>query len=207
MIIIGTGAVAAEITMFFPDQVDGYLEYDYNIEKYYDTYKYSKPVIGDVDNYKICLEDQFICAIANIDYKKIVIKKIKDRGGKFINFVHQSAIVSPDLEMGEGNIICPQCIIDPNVRIGSYNLFTAQTAISHDSVIGDNNFMSSVVIDGHVTIGNDNFFGTHSCVIPDKTIGSGNVIAAGVSIRKNIRDNMIIFNRPQDLIITPNERF
>ena len=50
IIIIGSGAVASEITSYLDDindvQIKGYLEYSYNLEKYYNVYNYKSPVIG-----------------------------------------------------------------------------------------------------------------------------------------------------------------
>jgi sugar O-acyltransferase (sialic acid O-acetyltransferase NeuD family) len=201
IIIVGTGAVAAELTFFLKGihLIKGYLEFDYNLEKYYNRYNYKAPVLGDIDNYEIQSDDQFVLGIANINFRKKVIRTL--RGAKFINIIHPLALVSPDLELGEGNIITPYCIIDPKVKIGSFNLFTAQTAISHDCVIGDNNFISSSVICGHVRMGNDNFFGVHAAVIPELEIGSGNTIAAGVTLNRSITNDSIVYYDRKELIV------
>jgi sugar O-acyltransferase (sialic acid O-acetyltransferase NeuD family) len=201
IIIVGTGAVAAELTFFLKGihLIKGYLEFDYNLEKYYNRYNYKAPVLGDIDNYEIQSDDQFVLGIANINFRKKVIRTL--RGAKFINIIHPLALVSPNLELGEGNIITPYCIIDPKVKIGSFNLFTAQTAISHDCVIGDNNFISSSVICGHVRMGNDNFFGVHAAVIPELEIGSGNTIAAGVTLNRSITNDSIVYYDRKELIV------
>jgi sugar O-acyltransferase (sialic acid O-acetyltransferase NeuD family) len=201
IIIVGTGAVAAELTFFLKGihLIKGYLEFDYNLEKYYNRYNYKAPVLGDIDNYEIQNDDQFVLGIANINFRKKVIRTL--RGAKFINIIHPLALVSPNLELGEGNIITPYCIIDPKVKIGSFNLFTAQTAISHDCVIGDNNFISSSVICGHVRMGNDNFFGVHAAVIPEVEIGSGNTIAAGVTLNRSITNDSIVYYDRKELIV------
>ena len=60
IIIIGTGAVAEELTFFILDNnskvkedqkinILGYIEYDYNIENYYNKYNFNAPVLSDVD--------------------------------------------------------------------------------------------------------------------------------------------------------------
>jgi sugar O-acyltransferase (sialic acid O-acetyltransferase NeuD family) len=202
IIIIGTGAVAAELTFFLKGLhlIKGYLEYDYNIDKYYNRYNYHWPVLADIDNYKIDPDDLFILGVGNIKFRRFIIEKIKSKGGHFTNFVHPSCLVSPSFKMGEGNVISPYCLVDPKVEIGSFNLFTAQTAISHDCVLGDNNFISSSVLCGHVKVGNDNFFGIHSGVIPHVEIGSNNYIGAGVILKKNITDNFTVTNQCRELI-------
>lgn len=194
IVIIGTGAVAAEITLFFP-VVKGYLEYSSNIDKYYNHYNLKRPVLGDIDSYSIQPSDSFILAFADIEFRKKMTAKIKSRGGALLNHIHPSVIVSPDFVMGEGNVIYPQCIISTNVKIGSYNLLTCQSILSHDCEIQDNNVLATTLLCGHVKAGSNNSFGIKSTAIPHVTIGDGNTIQAGMIIDKNIENNTTIFHK------------
>lgn len=194
IVIIGTGAVAAEITLFFP-VVKGYLEYSFNIDKYYNKYNLKRPVLGDIDSYNIQDSDTFILAFADIEFRKFMIGKIKSRGGVLLNHIHESAIVSNDLIAGEGNIIYPQCIVSTNVKIGSFNLLTCQSILSHDCEIKDNNVLATTLLCGHVKAGSNNSFGIKSTAIPHVTIGNGNTIQAGMMIDKNIENDTTIFHK------------
>ncbi len=204
IVIVGSGAVAAEITSFLYDtnfasdcnlELKGYLEYDYNIEKYYKHYELSKPVLGDIDTYQIKDNDYFIVGIADISFRKKMIEKLENRNAKFINLIHPTAIISATAKIGMGNLINPYCIIGPEVVIGNYNILTSQSAISHDCVVGSNNFLATTILCGHVSIGDNNSFGIRASVIPNIVIGNNVVVQAGMTVDKNIPDGTTVFYR------------
>lgn len=58
--------------------------------------------------------------------------------------IHQTAIIDPNAQIGEGTQIGPYCVIGPDVVIGK-----------------DNRIGPHTVIDGHTTIGDRNRIGTH----------------------------------------------
>jgi len=210
IIIIGTGAVAAELTCyiesnnsFLADKIilKGYIDYSENIDKYWRHYNLKMPVLGDIDTYDIIKDDCFIIGISDLNYRNKLINIMKSRGGKFINLIHPTAMVADTATLGEGNIINPYCIIGPKVRIGNFNLFTSQSVVSHDSVIGNNNFFATSLLCGHVKVENDNYFGIRSTVIPEINIGNCNIIQAGMIVDKNIKDNTTVFYRYKEQVL------
>lgn len=212
IVIIGTGAVAAELTSYIEDnnkyvdsqsQIDllGYIDYDYNIENYWKKYNLQKPVLGDIDNYHFENEVEVLIGISDIKFRNEIISKLKIKGIIFFQFIHHSVIIPDSIELGEGNIIYPFCIIGPNTKIGNFNMITSYSFISHDCVIGSGNFFSTAGIAGRVSIGNDNFFGIRSTVIPHITIGNENMIQAGMMVDKSVKDQTTIFYRYKESII------
>ncbi len=213
LVIIGSGAVAAELTSFIGDKsfsaesgirIKGYIDYHENIEIYWKRYNLKNPVMGDIDTYKIAEDDWFVIGISDVKFRRKMYEKMKSRGGKFINIIHPTAIVAGDVVMGEGNIINPYCIIGPNVKIGDFNLLTSQSVISHDSVLGTNNILSTALLCGHVRVGDDNAFGIRSTVIPHLTIGSSNTIQAGMIVDRNVDDNSVVFHRFKEKVLLIN---
>jgi acetyltransferase-like isoleucine patch superfamily enzyme len=198
MIIIGTGAMAAEITLFFPS-VDGYLEYPENKAKHYDKYHLRAPILGTVDDYEIQERDRFVMGIADLQFRKGVIEKIKSRGGKFVNLIHHS--VNRLFERGEGNIFYPDCVITVNVEVGNFNIFTSQSILSHDCKVGNNNFFANFICDGHIEVGDNNYLGSRSTLLPHLSIGSNNLVQAGHIIDRNVGNDCVVFHRFKEKII------
>lgn len=211
VIIIGTGAVAAEITANMelaqylcdgePVQLKGYLEFDYNIDKYYKVYEFSAPVLGDIDTYTPVVNDCFVVGIADAVFRKKMIEKMEAKGGEFINLIHPTCIVAKTAHLGKGNILSSYCLIGPKAVVGDFNLLTSYSAISHDCVVGSNNSFSSVIICGHAKIGNDNQFYIRSTVQPWVEVGSNCIIQAGMMIDKNVPDATTVFYRFKEKII------
>lgn len=205
VVIIGSGAVAAELTSAIDDNnehvdgserinIIGYLDSQSSVDLYWRKYKFQKKVISDVESFDFSQDVYVIIGLANVKYKKMLILNLIDKA-KFINFIHFSSIIDKNSIMGVGNIIYPFCMIGPNTVIGSFNLLTSYGFISHDCVIGDCNFFSTSGLSGHVKVGNANFFGIRSTVLPNVEIGSDNTIQAGMIVDKSVGDNTTVFYR------------
>jgi sugar O-acyltransferase (sialic acid O-acetyltransferase NeuD family) len=210
IILVGSGGLAADLTLLFENKpsdnnnnlsIVGYIDYDYNIEKYWKRYHFDKPVLGDIDSCEIKEDEYFIIAIADVDFRKKMIDKLKQRGAKLINLIHPTSMVAKDLDMGEGNIIGPYCMIGHNTKMGNHNLLLAHSTIGHDCVIGDNNIFTASLITGHVKLQNDNYFGARSTVIPKLTLGNRNTIQAGMVLDKNINNDTVVFHRFKEKIM------
>ncbi|MDR2409643.1 MAG: acetyltransferase [Bacteroidales bacterium] len=206
LVIVGSGAVAAEITAFIEDPQYG-PSYDLNIKGYLDIddskmlqYEYKSPYLGRVEDYIIEDKDCFIIAIGNNKYRKENAEKISDKKGKFINFIHPTCIIANTARIGTGNIINPFTGIGPEAKVGDFN-WISQSDISHDCHVGNFNFFSNASVCGNVRIGHENTFNVRSAVIPKINIGNNNLIQAGMVVNKNLGDNVTVFYRYKEHIL------
>jgi acetyltransferase-like isoleucine patch superfamily enzyme len=204
IVIIGSGGLASDITTCFDGitlktgeniEIKGYVDYDYNVDKYWKRYNHKKPVLADIDSYIISGNEFFVVGIADIKFRKTVIDIVKSKGGKFMNLVHPTAIVDSNAILGNGNLVFPNCFIGGNVIMGDFNLMTIQSIVGHDCRVGNNNSLSTTILCGHAKIGNDNFFGIRSTVVPCITLGSRNVIQAGMVVDQDVTDGTVVFQR------------
>ncbi len=210
IVIVGTGAVAAEITSNIEDtpfgeiagiEIKGYLEYSQNIDAYYKKYGFTKPVIGDLDTYQPAADDYFVLGVANIGFRRKVIATLESRHAQFITLINHTAMVARTAKIGRGNVINPMCMIGPNVELGDFNILTSGSILSHDCKVGDNNAFSTALLCGHVTVGNDNTFGIRGTVVPHVTIGNRNMIQAGMIVDKDVADDSTVFHRFKEKVI------
>jgi UDP-3-O-[3-hydroxymyristoyl] glucosamine N-acyltransferase len=68
--------------------------------------------------------------------------------------VHPSAVVAPDVELGEGVSVGPLCVIEAGAKIGSGTVISAQCYIGYRAVIGAKSFLyPQVSLRESVTIG------------------------------------------------------
>lgn len=210
IVILGTGAVAAEITSFIEDtdmgevlgiEIKGYLGDDENTIKLHREYQLKKPILGDLISYNIQEGDNFIIGATNLQFKKKIFEIFSPKGAIFPTLIHPSVTVARTAKIGIGNVINPQCIIGPNVEIGDFNILTSQTCISHDVKVGNNNNFSTTILCGYVTVGDNNNFYIRSTVIPSLTIGNNNVIQAGMVVDKNIGNDETVFYKYKERII------
>lgn len=212
IIILGTGGCAAEVTFYIEDRntkvpqdkklnIKGYIEFDYNLEKYYKKYNYKAPVLCDIDAYSPGPDEEVLICIADINFRKKMINSLLAKNATIGSFIHSSVILPDSLKIGIGTIVFPFCILEKHAVIGNYNIITSYSVISHDCTVGDNNFISACVIAGHVKIGNDNYFALRSTVIPYVNIGDNNVIQAGMVVDKSVKDDTTVFYRFKEKVM------
>ncbi|MDJ0645811.1 MAG: acetyltransferase [Flavobacteriaceae bacterium] len=212
VIILGTGGLAAEITFYIEEnnskvgkeeqiRIKGYIDYDYNIEKYYDHYKFKAPVLCDIDAYVPSENEEVLIGIGNVEFRNKMIEQLKTKKAQFGSFIHHTVIISGTQKLGKGNLIFPYCVIEPHCTIGDFNILTAYSFISHDCTVGNGNFFSKAGIAGHSSVGDNNYFGINATVIPRVKIGNNNLIQAGMIVHKNVKDDTTVFYRFKEQIM------
>lgn len=101
------------------------------------------------------------------DIRRRIFEIYKTMGYTFANFIHPSATISPDLVIGQGNVILEGVIIEPNVSIGNANLIFSGTTVGHDSTLGSyNTLCGRVLMSSQNRVGNHCYFGDCSVLSP-----------------------------------------
>ncbi len=212
IVILGTGGLASELTFYIEDNnskvsdtdkinIVGYIDYDYNIEKYYNKYNFKAPVVCDIDSYTPKNDEEVLIGIADVNFRNKMIEILQKKDVKIASFVHHTSIIPAQHSIGIGNIIFPYCIIEPHNTIGNFNIFTSTSFVSHDCKVGDGNFFAKAGLAGHVKVGSNNYFGLGSIVIPRLEIGNGNIIQAGMTVDRSVKDDTTIFYRYKEKIL------
>lgn len=211
IIIIGSGAVAAEVCTYIADinklqpgtfRLKGILDDSpENFKINTARYGFELPYLGTTSSYAFPGGEEFILGFAGIASRKIVLQRLEGKNLPFASLIHPSAQVAASARLGSGNIIYPNCVIGPAAVIGNNNLITSFSFISHDCTVGDNNFFATAGLSGNVSVGNNNMFGIRSVVIPSVSIGSDNTIQAGMTIDKNVGNKETVFYRFKEKVI------
>ena len=117
----------------------------------------------------------------------------KEKGYHIASFVHPSCLISPDAQIGEGNIFLENILIQPFVKIGNGNLFWDHVAISHNETIGDFNTMAGGVgLSGFIKIGNNCYIGKYSMVFDNVSIADYTLVGAGAHVKNDTQEYDVI---------------
>ena len=124
--------------------------------------------------------DIFIGIGSNKDRKKIV-EMIPDIDKKlFLNAIHPSAIMSPQITVGRGNFFGTGIIINIGAQIGNFVIINTNATVGHDVKLADYTQVSpGCNLTGHVVVEEGAYLGANSVVIPGKRIGAHAVVGAG----------------------------
>ena len=139
----------------------------------------------------------FVVAIAEPEVRRSVAMAYEGAGLEPATLVHPLAVVSSDLSIGEGSIICALSSATTNVDIGRHVIVDRHVSIGHDVVIHDfSTLHPSSVLSGGVVIGEGARIGTGSCLLPFSEIGAGALVGAGAVVTVNVPDNAVVMGVP-----------
>jgi len=201
IIIIGAGGFGREVYLWAKDsfskdqyRIKGFLDDNPRI---LNNYNMDIGIIGDLDGYEIKKQDRFVFAIGNIEIKKRLITKLKNKGAKFLTLIHPTAIVVDTARIGKGVVICPFCLVSDNVLLEDFVMLNIYSSCGHDAKVGDHCILSPyATLNGFVILEDEVFLGTHATVISYKRVGYKSKISANSVVMRNVPANKIVFGVP-----------
>lgn len=101
-----------------------------------------------------------------------------------MNSIHPTALIGPDVEMGEANSIGPYAVLEGRVKLGSHNKILTRAYLGPGTEIGDRNEIHMGAVIGHVPQDLAYKEGTSS----HTRIGSGNVIREYATIHRGTKE-------------------
>ncbi len=135
-----------------------------------------------------------------------IFRRIKDAGYHMPNYVSPMADVSPEIEMGENNIIMAQAHVGLGGKMGDFNLIRQGAYIGHDFHLGDNNvFAPRSIGGGHLETGNNSYFGLGSIVIDNISIADDTFIGAGAVVIRHTQAATLYVGNPARAIKTHHD--
>jgi sugar O-acyltransferase (sialic acid O-acetyltransferase NeuD family) len=202
LIIIGAGGFGREVLSWAidiePTQQDWRL-YGFLDENSTALKNYSLPyaIFGSPSTYDPTENDVFVCAIGDPKKKLSICKKLKDRGAKFTNLVHNSAIIGNGNKIGLGCILCPRSTITTNVVLGDFITINVNSGIGHDAVINDGVTISAQCdITGNTFLGEGVFIGSNAVILPSVKVGSYAVVGAGSMVLRKVDPGTTVMGNP-----------
>lgn len=211
LIFIGTGGSARESYYGMKDCVGYGAEWTFKGFIKDPTYKeiegfdkqHPKSILGTIDDYEICEDDVFFCAVGDINLRMKFIEKIKNRGGKFINLIHNTAVVLGYVDLGEGVSIGLNSTVSCGVKMGDHSSLGTCVAIGHDATIGDYvGFGAFTHVGGFAKIGSRSSIHTHAIILPKISIAENTVIGAGSLVIRNVKTpNQTWFGSPAKRLV------
>jgi len=159
-------------------------------------------IISSVEDYEVQKEDVFICALGDVKYKKKYVSLIMVKGGKFVNIIHPTSIISNNTKLGLGIIICPFTYISNEVIIGNFVTIQSPCAIGHDVKIGEYCQINALSFFGGFSKLEDGVtINPGSMILPKKVIGENSTIGINSSVIGNIKPNKTVYGNPAIEII------
>lgn len=116
---------------------------------------------------------------------------------QFFTFIHPTALLLKDVEIGEGSFIGAYSILTTNIKIGKHALLNRGNQIGHDCQIGDYfSAMPNAVVGGNVNIKDKVYMGSCSNIKEKINTCSDVVIGMNAAVVKHIEEPGIYIGVP-----------
>jgi sugar O-acyltransferase (sialic acid O-acetyltransferase NeuD family) len=128
-------------------------------------------------------------AVANSKDRYDIIQRLP-KNTKYFTFIHPTAIIMDDVEIGDGSFIGAYSILTTNIKIGKHSILNRGNQIGHDSIIGDYfSAMPGSIVSGNVRIGDCVYLGTNSSIREKINICDNVIIGLNSGVVKNLNES------------------
>jgi sugar O-acyltransferase (sialic acid O-acetyltransferase NeuD family) len=187
-VLIGNGGHAREVMAQMGIKLDRFVDDKYVDEE---TFPISKL---DPEKHAVMI------AVADSKDRFDIAQRLPKRI-QFFNFIHPTALIMDNVEIGEGSFIGAYSILTTNIKIGKHAILNRGNHIGHDCRIGDYfSAMPNAVVGGNVIIGNKIYLGSCSNIREKITICGDVIIGMNSVVVKNIDKQGIYVGVPSKLL-------
>lgn len=154
-------------------------------------------VLGGCEFLKNQKDAYAVCAVGNSRVRKQIVEKLSESSVRFATLFDPSILMSNNVSIGEGCIICAGTIVTVDITIGNHVIINLDCTVGHDDILHD--FVTvypSVNISGNVEVGECTELGTGTQIIQGKKIGAGSIIGAGAVVVRDIPDRCTAVGSP-----------
>jgi sugar O-acyltransferase (sialic acid O-acetyltransferase NeuD family) len=150
------------------------------------------PILGD-DAWAFANLDanvRFVLAVGDPALRAQLALDYQQHGMHPLRLVHPAAIMSDEVQIGGGAIICAGAVLTVNIQMGSFCIVNLNCTVGHDCKLGD--FVTlhpGVHLSGGVEVGDLSVLGTGAVALPGVKIGDHAMVGAGAVVAENLPGN------------------
>jgi len=145
------------------------------------------PVLGALDRLPQIAHDGIIVAIGANQIRARIFSSLREKGEHFVNAIHPTATIAPDVHMGVGVMICAGVVVNTGTEIGDNVILNTQASVDHHNRIASHvHIAPGVRLGGNVTVGVGGMVGIGASIIPGCMVGDCAIVGAGAAVIHDI---------------------
>lgn len=181
--LFGFGGHAKEVAAMINQPITFFVDDNYVGEK---TYPISSFVKEDFE---------IMIAIGESTQREKMVNKLS--GCTFFTFIHPTAVIGKNVEIGTGSYIGPYSIITCDVKVGKHAILNRMNTIGHDTISGDFlSMMPGSIISGNCKLGNNVYLGSNTVIKEKINICDYVTFGLNSGVVKNINEKGIYVGTP-----------
>lgn len=154
-------------------------------------------VVGGDKDVRRIPHDGLVVGVGDNALRRRLFERFEAQGETFVNAVHPSAILAPDVVLGRGCMVGPGVIVNTGAVIGDNVILNSGCVVEHDCVIGDHVHVApGAKLAGAVRVAQTAFIGLGAAVVPGVTVGEGAVLGAGSVTLRDIDPGVTVVGVP-----------
>jgi len=186
IILVGFGGHAKSVA----DTIERTKQYEIvgytDVKPYVSNYKYlgTDDVLNDYYNRGI--RNVVICVgyIGKGNVRQRIFKELVSIGFSFPIIIDPSAIISDNVQIGEGSFIGKGVIINSETKIGKMTIINSGAIVEHECIIDDYSHIAvGTVLCGQVHVGKGTLIGANATIIQCQRVDDHTIIPAGETYR------------------------
>jgi sugar O-acyltransferase (sialic acid O-acetyltransferase NeuD family) len=131
----------------------------------------------------------------------------REKGYRLISYVHPSALVAPEVKMGDNCFISEGAILRPFLTLGEDVIVMPGATLGHHAVIKDHCFIGNrAVVMSLVTMEPYCFVGPNATVLEAVTVGAEALIGGGVVIQGDVKEKEVYKAAAPVKLALPSDR-
>lgn len=154
-------------------------------------------VLSKVADYMVESNDIFFCAIGKLSDRKKTVEIILSKGGKFINLIHPTAIISPSVKLGIGVGIKSFCVLASDVTVEDFTFLQSSVIMGHDVHIGRFCQVNSFAFfAGYVRVHDSVSVNAGVRIIQNVVVEEEAVVGIGSVVLRRVKKGTTVFGNP-----------
>lgn len=199
LLIIGAGGFAKSI-------IESINHTEFELVGFIDTYKQGYhqgyPIVAnDINEIENPKDYIYFIGVGDPKYRFHFLLLLKEYNLPLMNIIDSTALLSRNVELGEGIYIGKMCIVNSDTKLSDGVVINTRSLIEHGNQIGVcSNISTNVVLNGDVNVGEQTFIGSCTVVNGQIVIGNHSTIGSGSVVIKNIPNKVVVAGSPTRLI-------
>ena len=153
--------------------------------------------LGTISNYRLQMNDVFVCTLGDIKLKEVLVQRIIDKGGVFMSLIHKESDVNASVSIKEGCIVMRNAHLGNNARLESHVLTQIGSVIGHHVEVQSFARIDCYAICvGGSKIGKGSIVHSGSVINHNVEIGTHGVVGANSFVIRDVKNNTTVYGNP-----------
>lgn len=140
---------------------------------------------------------EVVVCIGDCQARRQVAMQLMAKAVRFPVVVHPTAVIAPDVIIGEGTVVMPGAIINSGARIGRHCIVNSGAVVEHECLLGDFVHISPhATLCGRAVIGESTWIGAGAVVVQCISVGAGTVVGAGSVVTRDMPSDVVAYGNP-----------